>query len=150
MWIMSIKRWHVLSITLSKMPFLKFLIFTSLPRVLRTTLWCSQPLTNTRHIYYYYHHHHHLDEEREREGGGRRGDTYLTTITSRKEQHVCIRFCLKQRKNTTETLLNLEVAFGELIMGIMQLLGWFCTFTSGMTPDEDGEHSGHPSVSTID
>jgi len=61
---------------------------------------------------------------------------------------VCIRFYLKQRKNTTETLKNFKVAFGELKMGIIQLLGWFCKFTCGMTPVEDVEHSGHPTEST--
>jgi len=63
----------------------------------------------------------------------RGGNTYLTTISSRQEQHECIRFCLKQRKNITETLKNLKVAFGKLKMGIIQLLGWFCKFTSGIT-----------------
>jgi len=35
-------------------------------------------------------------------------------------------------------------------MGIIQLLGWFFKFKSGMAPVENIEHSGHPSVSTRD
>lgn len=42
----------------------------------------------------------------------------------------------------------MKVAFGKLKMGIIQLLGWFCKFTSGITPYEEYEHSGHTSVST--
>jgi hypothetical protein len=33
-------------------------------------------------------------------------------------------------------------------MGIIQLLGCFCKFTSGMTAVENVEHSGQTSVST--
>jgi hypothetical protein len=75
---------------------------------------------------------------------------YLTTITSRQEQHVCIKFYFKQGKNAMNTSKNLKLAFGELIMGIIQLLGWFSTFKSGMTSAKYVECSGHSSISTRD
>jgi hypothetical protein len=60
------------------------------------------------------------------------------------------KFHFKQGKNAMNTSKNLEVAFGELIMGIIQLLGWFYTFKSGMTSAKYVECSGHSSMSTSD
>jgi hypothetical protein len=65
------------------------------------------------------------------------------------EQHVCIKFCMKLGKSSTETLEMLCEAFGE------HSLSWTVVFEShsrskaGRVSDEDDERSGRPSTSKM-
>jgi len=44
------------------------------------------------------------------------------------EQRICIKFCFKIGKTTTETYQLLQQAYGEDAMGRTQVFDWFCRF----------------------
>ena len=63
------------------------------------------------------------------------------------EQHICIKFCFKIRKTTTETFQVLQQAYGEDAMGRTQMFDWFRQFKEGRTSVESNPRSGQPSTS---
>jgi len=63
------------------------------------------------------------------------------------EQRICIKFCFKIGKTTTETYQLLEQAYGEDAMGRTQVFDWFRRFKEGRTPVDSDLRSGRPSTS---
>jgi len=59
-----------------------------------------------------------------------------------KEQHICIEFCFKLEKNTTEIFEVMKVAFGEQTVGRSQVFEWFSKFRNGVMYAEDTEYHG--------
>jgi hypothetical protein len=67
----------------------------------------------------------------------------LSAMEGKIEQHVCIKFCVKLSKCTTETLEILNEAFGELSLSWTAVFEWH----SRRVSVEDDEHSGRQSTS---
>jgi hypothetical protein len=63
------------------------------------------------------------------------------------EQRVCIKFCVKLGKSTTETLEMLREAFGEHSLSRTVVFEWHSRFKSGQVSVEDDEGSGPQSTS---
>jgi hypothetical protein len=63
------------------------------------------------------------------------------------EQHVCINFCVKLSKSTTETLKMLNEAFGEHSLSRTVVFEWHSHSKAGQVSVEDGKYSGRPSTS---
>jgi hypothetical protein len=63
------------------------------------------------------------------------------------EQHVCIEFCVKLSKSTTETHEMLREAFGERTLSQTGIFEWHSHFKAGRVSVEDDEQSGRPSTS---
>jgi hypothetical protein len=57
------------------------------------------------------------------------------------EQRVCIKFCVKHGKSTTETLEMLLEAFGERSLSRAVVLEWHSRFKAGQVSVEDDECS---------
>jgi hypothetical protein len=62
------------------------------------------------------------------------------------EQRVCIKFCVRLSKSTTETLEMLSEAFGEHSLSQTALFEWHSRFKTGQVSAEDDERSGQPST----
>jgi hypothetical protein len=58
------------------------------------------------------------------------------------EQCVCIKFCVKLSKSTTETPEMLREAFGEYSLSRTAVSEWHSRFKAGRVSDEDDECSG--------
>ena len=52
----------------------------------------------------------------------------IFTMCESTEQHICIKFCFKIRKTTTETYQLLQQAYGEDAKGRTQVFDWFSRF----------------------
>jgi hypothetical protein len=65
------------------------------------------------------------------------------------EQCVCIKFCTKLSKSTTETLEMLHEAFGEHSLSWTAVFDWHSRFKSGQVSAEDDKRSGRPSTSKM-
>jgi len=83
---------------------------------------------------------------------GRRSNTcvYVTaifTMCESTEQHICIKFCFKIGKPTTETYQLLQQAYGEDAIGRTQVFDWFRRFKEGRTSVESDPRSGRQSTS---
>ena len=63
------------------------------------------------------------------------------------EQSICIKFCFKIGKTTTETYQLLQQAYGEDEKGCTQVFDWFCRFKEGRTSVESDSRSGRPPTS---
>jgi hypothetical protein len=62
------------------------------------------------------------------------------------EQPVCIKFCAKLGKSTTETLEMFREAFRERSLSREVVFEWHSRFKACRVSVEDGEHSGRPST----
>jgi len=62
------------------------------------------------------------------------------------EQHICIKFCFKIEKSTTETYQLLQQAY-EDTMGHTQVFDWFHRFKEGRTSVESDSRLGRLSTS---
>jgi len=60
----------------------------------------------------------------------------IFTMCQSTEQCICIKFCFKIRKTTTQTYQLLQQAYSEDAMGHTQLFDWFCRFKEGRTSAE--------------
>jgi hypothetical protein len=58
------------------------------------------------------------------------------------EQRVCIKFCMKLGKSTTETLEKLHEAFGEHSLSQTAIFEWHSCFKAGRMSVEDDKRSG--------
>jgi hypothetical protein len=58
------------------------------------------------------------------------------------EQHVCIKFCMKLGKSTTETVEMLREAFGEHSLSRTAVFEWHSRFMASRVSVEDDECSG--------
>jgi hypothetical protein len=58
------------------------------------------------------------------------------------EQRVCIKFCVKLGKSTTETLEMLREDFGEHSLSQTAVFEWHSCFKAGRLSVEDGKCSG--------
>jgi hypothetical protein len=56
------------------------------------------------------------------------------------EQHVCIKFCVKLGKSTTETLEMLREAFGEHSLSWTVFFDWHSRFKAGRVSVEDDKY----------
>jgi hypothetical protein len=65
------------------------------------------------------------------------------------EQRVCIKFCVKLSKSTTETLEMLREACGEHSLSWRVFFDWHSRFNAGRVSVEDDECSGRPSTSKM-
>jgi hypothetical protein len=63
-------------------------------------------------------------------------------MDSKTEQRVCIKFCMKLGKSTTETLGVLCEASGEHSLRQTALFEWHSRFKVGQVSVEDDERSG--------
>jgi hypothetical protein len=63
-------------------------------------------------------------------------------MDSKIEQRVCIKFCMKLGKSTTEGPEMLREAFGEHSLNRTAVLEWFSCFKAGRGSVEDDECSG--------
>ena len=66
----------------------------------------------------------------------------IFTMYESTEQRICIKFCFKIRKTTTETYQLLQQAYGEDAMGRTQVFDWFHRFKEGRTSVESDPRSG--------
>ena len=66
------------------------------------------------------------------------------------EQRVCIKFCFKLGKTSTETSQMLQQAYGEDCLSRTQCHKWYQCFKSGRMCIEDDPKSGRPSTSMDD
>jgi hypothetical protein len=65
------------------------------------------------------------------------------------EQHVCIIYCVKLGKSTTETLEMLREAFGEHSLNRTVGSEWRKSFKPGIVSVEDDKRPGRPSTSKM-
>jgi hypothetical protein len=70
----------------------------------------------------------------------------LSAMDGKIEQPVCIKFCVKLGKSTTETPEMLREAFGEHSLSLTVVFAWHSCFKAGRVSVEDHEHSGRPST----
>jgi hypothetical protein len=66
----------------------------------------------------------------------------LSVLDGKFEQRVCIKFCVKLGKSTTETLEMLHEAFGEHSLSQTAVFEWHSRFKAGRMLVEDDECSG--------
>ena len=71
----------------------------------------------------------------------------IFTMCESTEQRICIKFCFKIRKTTTETYQLLQQAYGEDAMGRTQVFDWFRRFKEGRTSVESDPYLERPSTS---
>jgi len=78
-------------------------------------------------------------------GRGSNTCVYVTVIFAMcesTEQHICIKFCFKIGKTTTEMYQLLQQAYCEDVMGRTQMFDWFRRFKEGRTSVERDTRSG--------
>jgi hypothetical protein len=69
----------------------------------------------------------------------------LSVMDGKTEQHVCIKFCVKLCKYTTETLEMLCEASAEHSLSQREIFEWHSRLKAGQASVEDDKHSGQPS-----
>jgi hypothetical protein len=65
------------------------------------------------------------------------------------EQHICIKFCVKLGKSTTETPEMLCKVFGEHPLSQTAVFEWHSRFKAGRVSVEDDERFGRPGTSRM-
>jgi len=83
---------------------------------------------------------------------GRRSNTcvyviVIFTMCESTEQCICIKFCFKIGKTTTETYRLLQQVYSEDAVGHTQVFDWLCQFKEGRTTVESNPRLGRPSTS---
>jgi len=68
----------------------------------------------------------------------------IFTMCESTKQRICIKFCFKIGKTTTETYQLLQQAYGEDAVGRTQVFDLFCRFKEGRTTVESDPHLGRP------
>ena len=68
--------------------------------------------------------------------------TAIFTMCESTEQLICIKFCFKIGKTTTETYQLLQQAYGEDVMGRTQVFDWFRRFKEDRTSAESDPRTG--------
>ncbi|KAF0708055.1 protein GVQW3-like, partial [Aphis craccivora] len=63
------------------------------------------------------------------------------------EQRVCVKFCFKLGKSSSETFELLQQAFGNDVLSWTTCFEWFKRFKEGRTSVKDNERPGRPSTS---
>ncbi|XP_050533350.1 protein GVQW3-like [Daktulosphaira vitifoliae] len=63
------------------------------------------------------------------------------------EQRVCVKFCFKLGKSSSETFKLLKQAFGDDVLSRTTCFEWFKRFKEGRSSTKDNERSGRPSTS---
>jgi hypothetical protein len=71
----------------------------------------------------------------------------LAAMDGKIKQRVCIKFCVKLGKSSTETLQMLREAFGEHSLSQTAVFEWHSRFKAGRLSVEDDESLGRPSTS---
>jgi len=71
----------------------------------------------------------------------------IFTLCESTEHRICIKFCFKIGKTSTETYQLLQEAYGEDVMGRTRVVDWFRRFKEGRTSIESENLSGRPSTS---
>ena len=66
------------------------------------------------------------------------------------EQQINIKFCVKIRKSTSETLALLTVAYGEYVMKKSSVFEWHTRFEEGREDVQDDPRSGGPKTQSTD
>lgn len=62
------------------------------------------------------------------------------------EQRVCVKFCFKLGKSSSETFELLQQAFGDNVLSRTTCFEWFKRFKEGRTSVKDNERPGRPST----
>jgi hypothetical protein len=63
-------------------------------------------------------------------------------VSEEKEQHMCIKFCIKLGKNGAETFEMLKTAFGDECLNCAHTFEWFKRFNEGQTSGDDNPQTG--------
>ncbi|GFV36691.1 protein GVQW3 [Trichonephila clavipes] len=63
------------------------------------------------------------------------------------DQRICIKFCFKLGKTSTETYEMMKTAFGDEAMSRARVFEWFRPFKEGRQSVNSGPRSGRPSTS---
>ena len=71
-------------------------------------------------------------------------------LSQKKCHRLCIKFCVKNGFNGTQTLGMLEKCFGNDTLTRSNVFRWHERFRSGRESVEDDEHSGRPSTAKTD
>jgi len=71
-------------------------------------------------------------------------------MSEAQEQHVCIKFCVKLRRNGAETFEMLRTAFGEQCLSRARIFEWHKRFKEGRDSVDDSPRSGSPTRSKTD
>ena len=69
-------------------------------------------------------------------------------MDQRKEQRVCIKFCVNLGKSATETLKMIQQGFGDQSLSRSQVFQWHTRFKTGRTSVDDDELTGRPTSCT--
>jgi len=72
----------------------------------------------------------------------------IFTIDQRKEQRVCIKFCVNLGKSATETLEMIQQGFGDHSLSRAQVFQWYARFKTGRTSVDDDEPTERPTSCT--
>jgi hypothetical protein len=70
-------------------------------------------------------------------------------MDQRKEQQVCIKFCVNLGKSAMETLTRIQQAFRDQILSRTQVFQWHALFKTGCTSVDDAEHTGDPQAAQL-
>ncbi|UYV69369.1 hypothetical protein LAZ67_6003342, partial [Cordylochernes scorpioides] len=60
------------------------------------------------------------------------------------EQRICIKFCFKLKKSSTETYELIKKAFGDAALSRPRTFEWFSRFQKGREKVNDDQHTGRP------
>ena len=69
-------------------------------------------------------------------------------MDQRKEQRLCIKFCVTLGKCSTETLKLIQQSFGDQSLSRTQVFQWHARFRTRRTSVDDDEHTGRPTSCT--
>jgi len=69
-------------------------------------------------------------------------------MDQRKEQRVCIKFCVNLGKSAMETFTMIQQAFGDQSLSHAQVFQWHAWFKTSHTSVDDDEHTGRPTSCT--
>jgi len=68
----------------------------------------------------------------------------------KKDQRICIKFCVKNKMKCSNVLKMLTAAFGESTLSKKNVYKWYKLFTEGREDVNDDARSGRPSISITD
>jgi len=71
-------------------------------------------------------------------------------MSAEQEQHVFIKFCVKQGRNSAETFEKLRTAFGEQCLSRDRIFEWHKRFKEGRDSVDDNPQSDRPTTSKTD
>jgi hypothetical protein len=74
----------------------------------------------------------------------------ISEMADLKEQRICVKFCFRLGRTSSETHEMLKTAFGDNSMGRTQTFEWFCRFKHRKASIEDSERSVRPSTGRTD